>query len=93
MTTLDSLGFPFVLDVDTLQYVLNFTLSTLGALDLLGEMPESRETHLVLGFERLIQVKRSTGRPREISRQLWNSRRCESRTGTQRGSPVRRRSR
>jgi hypothetical protein len=76
-------GLPFVLDADTLQHGLNFTLSTsIGALDLLGEIAGGGgyeqlrthavemiifgEPHLVLGLDKLIQVKRAAGRLRDL---------------------------
>jgi len=73
---------PFRWEERTLQSGLNFTLRTsLGPLDLLGEITgcnyEDLQRYCVrlqvfgveclfLGLERLIQVKRATGRPRDF---------------------------
>jgi hypothetical protein len=76
-------GLPFVLDVETLQRGLNFTLtSKLGDVDLLGEIVggggyTDLEAHcvpmelfgvrcLVLGLDKLIEVKRAAGRPKDL---------------------------
>jgi hypothetical protein len=75
-------GLPFRWDEQTIRNGLNFTLITsLGALDLLGEitgggyddlLPHSVQLHLFgvecwcLGLERLIQVKRAAGRPKDF---------------------------
>lgn len=76
-------GLPFSWDERTLRNGLNFTLNTtLGALDLLGEitgggdydklLPDSIRLQLYnvecycLGLERLIHVKRAAGRPKDL---------------------------
>lgn len=76
-------GLPFSWDERTLRNGLNFTLNTtLGALDLLGEiagggdyeklLPHSIRLQLYniecycLGLERLIHVKRAAGRPKDL---------------------------
>jgi predicted nucleotidyltransferase len=76
-------GLPFDWSVPTIQKGLNFTLvTTLGALDLLGEIvggggyeqlrPETIEVQiagvdcLCLSLERLITVKRAAGRPKDL---------------------------
>ena len=76
-------GLPFDWSAPTIQKGLNFTLvTTLGALDLLGEIvggggyeqlrPETIEieiagvTCLCLNLERLITVKRAAGRPKDL---------------------------
>jgi hypothetical protein len=76
-------GLPFSLDAETIARGLNFTLTTtLGDLDLLGEMtggeryedllPDTIELTLFgvscrcLGLRRLIEVKRAAGRPRGL---------------------------
>jgi predicted nucleotidyltransferase len=76
-------GLPFLWDAETLRRGLNFTLSTtLGALDLLGEIAGGgayedllADSHrveafgigfLCLGLSRLIQVKRAAGRPKDL---------------------------
>lgn len=76
-------GLPFDWSVPTIQKGLNFTLiTTLGALDLLGEivggggfeelLPETIEIEiagvncLCLNVERLIAVKRAAGRPKDL---------------------------
>ena len=76
-------GLPFDLSVDTLAKGLNFTLTTtLGALDLLGEIvgggnyeqlkPATIKIEvasvecLCLSLERLIEVKRAAGRPKDL---------------------------
>ncbi len=76
-------GLPFRWDELTIQSGLNFTLTTtLGALDLLGEitggggyeelLPHSIQLHLYdvecfcLGLARLIHVKRAAGRPKDL---------------------------
>jgi len=76
-------GLPFKWDDQTLWNGLNFTLNTtLGALDLLGEitggggydelLPHSLQLRLYgvecycLGLERLIHVKRAAGRPKDL---------------------------
>ena len=76
-------GLPFNWDERTLWNGLNFTLNTtLGALDLLGEitgggdydelLPHSLRLRLYdvecycLGLERLIHVKRAAGRPKDL---------------------------
>jgi predicted nucleotidyltransferase len=76
-------GLPFNWDERTLQNGLNFTLNTtLGALDLLGEiagggayddlLPYAIQIRLYniecycLGLERLIYVKRAAGRPKDL---------------------------
>ena len=74
---------PFAWDEQTISKGLNFTLTTtIGALDLLGEitnggsyddlLPFSIHLHLYdveclcLGLERLIYVKRAAGRPKDL---------------------------
>jgi predicted nucleotidyltransferase len=76
-------GLPFDWSVETIKKGLNFTLiTTLGALDLLGEiaggggyeklLPETIEVEiagvncLCLNIERLIKVKRAAGRPKDL---------------------------
>jgi len=76
-------GLPFDWSVQTIQKGLNFTLvTTLGALDLLGEIvggggyeqlrPDTIEVEiarvncLCLNLERLIAVKRAAGRPKDL---------------------------
>jgi hypothetical protein len=76
-------GLPFEWSVQTLKKGLNFTLiTTLGALDLLGEIvggggyedlkPETIQIELAgvecscLSLERLIEVKRAAGRPKDL---------------------------
>ena len=76
-------GLPFELSIETLEKGLNFTLTTtLGALDLLGEIvggghyeqlkPATIEIEvagvkcLCLSLERLIEVKRAAGRPKDL---------------------------
>jgi predicted nucleotidyltransferase len=76
-------GLPFSCDARTISSGLNFTLTTtLGALDLLGEitggggydelLPYSIQFKLYgvecacLGLERLIHVKRAAGRPKDF---------------------------
>ena len=76
-------GLPFEWSVETLKKGLNFTLiTTLGALDLLGEIvgggsyeelkPETIKIEvagaecLCLSLERLIKVKRAAGRPKDL---------------------------
>ena len=76
-------GLPFAWSVETIQKRLNFTLTTtLGALDLLGEivgggsyeqlLPDTITIEiggsqcLCLGLDRLIQVKRAAGRPKDL---------------------------
>lgn len=76
-------GLPFRFDVPTLQSGLNFTLTTtLGALDLLGEiagggtyeslLPHSARIELFgqsvacLDLDMLIHVKRAAGRPKDF---------------------------
>ena len=76
-------GLPFSWDEQTISNGLNFTLTTtLGALDLLGEitggggyddlLPHSFHLQLYgteclcLGLERLIYVKRAAGRPKDL---------------------------
>ena len=76
-------GLPFDWSGPTIQRGLNFTLvTTLGALDLLGEivggggyeqlLPETIEieiagvTCLCLNLDRLIMVKRAAGRPKDL---------------------------
>ncbi len=76
-------GLPFQFNTATLQRGLNFTLQTsLGALDLLGEITggggyENLLGHTVtlqvfgvtclcLNLKRLIEVKRAAGRPRDL---------------------------
>lgn len=76
-------GLPFDWSVETIQKGLNFTLTTtLGALDLLGEivggggyerlLPETIQIEiggqkcLCLGLKRLIEVKRAAGRPKDL---------------------------
>ena len=76
-------GLPFEWSVETLKKGLNFTLiTTLGALDLLGEIiggggyedlkPETIKIEVAgaecmcLSLERLIEVKRSAGRPKDL---------------------------
>jgi len=76
-------GLPFVFDVGTIKRGLNFTLrTTLGDLDLLGEMAgggtyEEVKPHtvslsvfgrqiLVLDLPALIRAKRAAGRPKDL---------------------------
>ncbi len=76
-------GLPFDWSVETIQKGLNFTLTTtLGALDLLGEivggggyeqlLPATINIEiggincLCLGLQRLIEVKRAAGRPKDL---------------------------
>lgn len=76
-------GLPFLWDEKTLERGLNFTLTTsLGALDLLGEIPGGRDydelvtespritlfgrSCLCIGLKKLIHVKRAAGRPKDI---------------------------
>lgn len=76
-------GLPFDWSVPTMKRGLNFTLATtLGALDLLGEiaggggydqlLPETIEVEIAgvncrcLNLERLIMVKRAAGRPKDL---------------------------
>jgi len=76
-------GLPFEWSVETLKKGLNFTLiTTLGALDLLGEIvggggyeelkPETIKIEVAgaecmcLSLERLIEVKRAAGRPKDL---------------------------
>ena len=76
-------GLPFDWSVETIAKGLNFTLiTTLGALDLLGEivggggyeqlLPETIEIEIAgvnprcLNLERLIKVKRAAGRPKDL---------------------------
>ena len=76
-------GLPFEWSVETIQRGLNFTLiTTLGALDLLGEivggggyeqlLPDTVRLDLggvdclCLSLERLIEVKRAAGRPKDL---------------------------
>jgi len=76
-------GLPFEWSVETIQKGLNFTLiTTLGALDLLGEIvggggyeelePAAQRIEvagvncLCLGLEALIKVKRAAGRPKDL---------------------------
>jgi hypothetical protein len=76
-------GLPFEWSVETIQKGLNFSLTTtLGALDLLGEivggggyeqlLPDTIRIEvagvqcLCLGLERLIEVKRAAGRPKDL---------------------------
>jgi hypothetical protein len=76
-------GLPFDWSVQTIQKGLNFTLiSTLGSLDLLGEivggggydqlLPETIKVEiagvdcLCLALDRLIKVKRAAGRPKDL---------------------------
>lgn len=75
-------GLPFHLSRATLENGMNFTLSTdLGPIDLLGEitgggyqalLPDTIEIEafgiqcLCLDLPRLIQVKRATGRPKDL---------------------------
>jgi predicted nucleotidyltransferase len=76
-------GLPFRWDVQTVERGLNFTLTTtLGALDLLGEivggggfdqlLPETIKVEiagtecLCLNLEGLIRVKRAAGRPKDL---------------------------
>ena len=76
-------GLPFSWDAKTVQLGLNFTLiTTLGEVDLLGEvagggryeqvLPHSRELEifgvrcLCVSLERLIQFKRAAGRPKDL---------------------------
>lgn len=77
------LGLPFDWSVETIEKGLNFTLiTTLGALDLLGEIvgggdyeqlfPETISIDVAgvdcrcLNLERLIKVKRAAGRPKDL---------------------------
>jgi hypothetical protein len=74
---------PFLWDAETLAHGLNFTLvTTLGAIDLLGEVTgggsyEDLRPHTllldvfsvrcrVLDLPRLIEVKRAAGRPKDF---------------------------
>jgi len=76
-------GLPFKWDERTIQGGLNFTLTTsLGDLDLLGEVPGGGTYNQLLPFtqevsivgvswrvvtlERLIQLKRAAGRPKDL---------------------------
>lgn len=76
-------GLPFKFDVPTIQRGLNFTLTTtLGDLDLLGEITGGGDYKALLpyaiklqvfgvdcwclGVERLIHVKRAAGRPKDF---------------------------
>lgn len=76
-------GLPFEWSVETLKKGLNFTLiTTLGALDLLGEIVggggyEELKSQTIkievagvecscLSLERLIEVKRAAGRPKDL---------------------------
>ena len=75
-------GLPFVWDVKTIQRGLNFTLDTdLGEIDLLGEIPGGDYNRLLphtedlvvyglncrcLTLEKLIEVKRAAGRPKDF---------------------------
>jgi predicted nucleotidyltransferase len=76
-------GLPFEWSVETIQKGLNFTLTTtLGALDLLGEIvggggyaqllsgtikiEVAGVQCLCLNLERLIEVKRAAGRPKDL---------------------------
>lgn len=76
-------GLPFEWSVETIQKGLNFTLTTtLGALDLLGEivgggsyeqlLPDTIKIQIAgvecrcLGLQRLIAVKRAAGRPKDF---------------------------
>lgn len=76
-------GLPFLWDVQTLQFGLNFTLRTaLGFVDLLGEVTGGGTYEDLLPFtleleifgakvrcvtlERLIQLKRAAGRPKDL---------------------------
>jgi hypothetical protein len=76
-------GLPFRFDVETVTRGLNFTLLTsLGSLDLLGEvagggryealLPHSREIEMFglrcrcLDLDKLIEVKRAAGRPKDL---------------------------
>lgn len=76
-------GLPFEWSVETIQKGLNFTLTTtLGALDLLGEivgggsyeqlLPDTIQIQVAgvecrcLGLQRLIAVKRAAGRPKDF---------------------------
>lgn len=76
-------GLPFEWSVETIHRGLNFTLTTtLGALDLLGEivggggyeqlLPNTIRLELggveclCLNLERLIEVKRAAGRPKDL---------------------------
>ncbi len=76
-------GLPFCLDDQTVQAGLNFTLTTtLGDLDLLGEvtgggdyqqlLPFSEALHVFgiqcqfVTLEKLIQLKRAAGRPKDL---------------------------
>ncbi len=75
-------GLPFRWDLETIERGLNFTLSTsLGPLDLLAEipggnykvlLPHSEEIEIYglncycLSLEKLIEVKRAAGRPKDL---------------------------
>jgi hypothetical protein len=74
-------GLPFRLDTDTLRRGLNFTLSSKLGDNLLGEIVGgggyALEPHavamelfgvrcLVLGLDKLIEVKRAAGRPKDL---------------------------
>jgi predicted nucleotidyltransferase len=75
-------GLPFIWDERTIQMGLNFTLTTdLGDIDLLGEIAGGgyqellrdcdeiivhREKCLCLKLEKLIEVKRAAGRPKDF---------------------------
>jgi hypothetical protein len=75
-------GLPFRWDAETVRRGLNFTLVTsVGPLDLLGEIPGGDYERLLpgavtveafgircqcLGLDRLIEVKRAAGRPKDL---------------------------
>ncbi len=75
-------GLPFLFDVPTVKRGLNFTLITdLGELDVLAEIPGGQYSTLlpfaettpigdrnclVLSLEKLIEVKRAAGRPKDL---------------------------
>lgn len=75
-------GLPFQFDAKTIARGLNFTLTTeAGDFDLLGEIPGGNYQTLlpfaetinvsgldcpVLGLEKLIEVKRAAGRPKDL---------------------------
>lgn len=77
-------GLPFVFDAETIRRGLNFTLTTtIGALDLLGEVPGGGSYEQLLPFsegievygrriqvvtlEKLLVLKRASGRPKDLN--------------------------
>ncbi|HNM06229.1 MAG TPA: hypothetical protein PKK05_25145 [Leptospiraceae bacterium] len=75
-------GLPFVFDEKTLESGLNFTLTTdIGYIDLLAEVPGGNYDNILpdtifvdvynhkiccVNLERLIQLKRASGRPKDL---------------------------